>query len=349
MKERENREQNFFQKFFGKDLRHDIKELREFYLTDQRKQELRGKNPLSKTLHSIVWMLEELLERLSTHRKILLAFGFLFIILADPNSGALRIVGLLALLLIVMLELKDKIIAKDELIAGHKIQSELMPERTPYIPGYSAWIYSSPAFDVGGDLVDYQKISDSKYCLALGDIAGKGLSAALILAKLQATLRALAPDFYSLADFGNKVNQIFFRDGIKRSFASLFYMKIDTDKNSISAINAGHLPPVILKNDTIEELPKGNTALGIINNNSYNEFEINLSSGDYLIVFSDGITEAKNPYGQFLGKEDFFEILKEKKRDNVELFGEAVLEKISDFIGDTPSHDDLSIIILKRH
>jgi len=122
------------------------------------------------------------------------------------------------------LELKDKLHAKTELEEGRSVQNALMPEENPKVDGWDIWLYTRPANDVGGDLLDFTKISENNYGISLGDVAGKGLSAALLMAKLQSTIRAIVPDYISLSEFGNKLNHIFCRDSLPKLFSSLIYI-----------------------------------------------------------------------------------------------------------------------------
>jgi sigma-B regulation protein RsbU (phosphoserine phosphatase) len=247
-----------------------------------------------------------------------------------------------------MLELKDKLLAHDELEAGRAVQTALMPDRSPDVPGWTVWLYTRTANEVGGDLVDFQKIDDRRYRISLADVAGKGLSAALVTAKLQATIRAFSSEPIALAGLVGRVNRIFFRDKVRSTFASFVYVEVDSDTADIRLVNAGHLPPLLLRKGTIEEFPKGDPAIGVIPDTVFTLQERTVESGDVLLVYSDGLSEAKNRTGDFFGGQRVAEMLSSLGNFDATLLGERLLETVDLFVGDAPMYDDLSLIILKR-
>ena len=132
-------------------------------------------------------------------------------------------------------------------------------------------MFTRPANTVGGDLVDFMKLEKDKYYLALGDVAGKGLGAALLMSKLQSTLRALAQGINNLENLGSKINQIFHRDSLPNKFASLVYLEAGANNGNIRMLNAGHFQPLIVKYPEIIETEKGAAAIGIMNDTKYKE------------------------------------------------------------------------------
>ena len=251
-------------------------------------------------------------------------------------------------LFIIALELKDKLHAKSELEEGRAVQKALMPETIPDVAGWDIWLYTKPANDVCGDLLDFLKLSEEKVCISIGDVAGKGLSAALLMAKLQSTIRAIVPDYNSLKELGEKINRIFCRDSLPKLFASLVYVELDVTSGKIKILNAGHLPPLIIRNDIIEKLKITSPALGLIPDTLFNEQTAELHTGEYLIIYSDGLTEALNEEGNFFGENKLVEILTENSNQSSEYLGGKILAEISTFIGKTKIHDDLTIAIIKR-
>ncbi|MGH2567147.1 MAG: PP2C family protein-serine/threonine phosphatase, partial [Bacteroidota bacterium] len=254
-------------------VRRDFRELKEFMLTEERKKQLRAMGRLKRLLYFSWWLLKSLLLKLTPARRILLAVALLLLFMQDSfniSGHNVRIsfdfsgLSLLLLLFILMLELKDKLLAKEELEAGRAVQNALMPPRSPDVPGWRLWLFTRSANEVGGDLVDFIGISDSRFGVAVGDVAGKGLRAALMSARLQASLRALAPDFSSLSNLGAKVNQIFCRDCLPSIFASLVYLELQADSGSVRLLNAGHLPPLLVRDGRIKKLEKGGPAVGLL-------------------------------------------------------------------------------------
>jgi len=298
-------------------------------------------------------LLKSLITRLTPARQILLIIGlsmmFVFSISAGGNVqiNNNHILGALILLFILLLELKDKLLAKSELSEGHAVQKALLPQDIPQIPGWDVWFYSRPANDVGGDLVDYLEISKERIAFILSDISGKGLGAALLMAKLQSIFRALAPDFDSPGEFISKINSVFFRDSLKKSFASLIYLEVEPNGDQVQLVNAGHLPPFYISNDAMKELSKGQRAIGLSEKVNFKKHSIALKKNDVLFIYSDGLTEAQNSAEEFFDKR-LDELLPALTRLSAEASGKWIIDAVEKFIGSARVHDDLSLLILKR-
>ena len=337
-------------------FRKEFRDLKEFYIDEEKKRRLQDMSPLRRWFYLSGWLCKSMLMRLTPIRRLVLVIG-IFLLILSPSITVdnrhiqftnLYIFGGAAILLVLMLELKDKLLARDELVAGQKVQRALMPEQSPAVPGWSLWIHSRPANDVGGDLIDFIRLSEKRFGIALGDVSGKGLQAALIMAKLQATLKALAPDFESIANLVAKLNTIFHRDGLPNSFASLVYAEITADSGKLRFVNAGHYPPILLTADGAKETQKGEAALGLMELTAYVEHQLELPSGEVFIAYSDGLTEACNERGEFFGSERFFRRIALLRDRSPEAIGNALLSEIDFFVGDASPNDDISMVVLKR-
>jgi serine phosphatase RsbU (regulator of sigma subunit) len=341
---------------FKKDVKREFKELRSFYITEEQNKRLAGMKPLRRGFHIITWMIKSLFLHLTPIRRILTIVGLVIIVFGSGvvfNDGSTQVnntglVGGAIIFLVLMFELKDKLLAKDELEAGRKVQQALMPEQSPNVDGWSIWLYTRPANEVGGDLVDYLKINGNRIGIVIGDVAGKGLHAALLMAKLQATIRALAADYDSLSQLCTKINAIFHRDSLSSIFASMLYLEIKPGENEIRFVNAGHLPPVFMIGSDVKELSKSNPAIGLMNSFNYSEDIVKMESGQIMLAYSDGITEAQNEYGMFFEKERFLKLLKNLSGYKFENLGGTIVNSVDRFIGDAPVNDDLSLIIIKK-
>lgn len=336
---------------FFRTISREFGELKEFYLDQDRKKRLGQMGRIKRWIFMSAWLLKSLFLKLTPARRILLLTSFLFLFIrveAGRGRGEFMGLSLAILLFILMLELKDKLVATSELEAGRTVQRALMPDRKPSVPGWTLWLLTRPANEIGGDLLDFLQVDRNRYGVALGDVAGKGLSAALVMAKLQATLRALAPDYAALSDLGAKINDIFRRDGLPYSFASLVYLELQSDSGHVRLLNAGHMPPIALKGSMIEEMPKGDPALGILPAVTYTEQHIELQKGDLLLVYSDGVTEARNAQGDFFGHQRLVELLPRLAGFSCEQVGERLLAEVDRFVGDAKANDDLSLVVLKR-
>ncbi len=337
------------------DIHREYKNLSEFYLDSEKRKRLESLPYHKRLFYQIGWLLRSMFLHLTPIRRIMVLFGTILLFAGRGvtiNSNSVNIneslIGGVLILFVLFLELKDKLIAKHELEAGRKVQQALMPAQNPEFPGWSIWLFTRPANEVGGDLVDYLRISETKAGLTIADIAGKGLQAALLTSKLQSTIRALAGDGFTLPEFVKKLNKIFHRDSLPNLFASMLYIQLETFSNRIEYINAGHFPPVIVRNKEIRELEKGNAALGILPDIEFDSRTIELKKDEIFIVYSDGIFEARNSSGEFLGIERFYHLIKYYSNSNPAEMGKSIISQIEQFIGNSISFDDISLIILKR-
>ncbi|MCB9207769.1 MAG: PP2C family protein-serine/threonine phosphatase [Ignavibacteriales bacterium] len=343
---------------FRSNISSDFEDLKEYYLNDERKAQLAGMGKVKRFFIMTWWLLSELLLKLTPTRRLVLILGIILLILpgkfglsgGDVSlSTNTSIFGGILILFVLMLELKDKLVAKDELNAGRTVQKALMSESNPEVNGWKIWLYTQPANDVGGDLVDIIKHDEGRFGVTIADVSGKGLGAALLMAKLQTIIRALSPEHKSLPEFFYKLNHAFHKDILPNSFASMVYIQLNENKDDLEIINAGHLPPVVIKEGKLVKLEKGNVALGLIGDTKFKSEIIDLKKDDYFIAFSDGVTEARNVTGNFLGTERLFSSLEKLTYTTPEELGKKILQQVKHFIGDAKTHDDLSIIILKRN
>jgi sigma-B regulation protein RsbU (phosphoserine phosphatase) len=349
---------DFSQTKIKEEFKSEYKDLKQYFLNEERKKKLEGMHALKKIFILPWWLLKALYFRLTPFRRLLLFIGIIALITSgnfSTNAGEttinLNLSAILAgiiFLFILALELKDKLLAKTELEEGRAIQQALMPEISPKIPGWDIWLFTRSANDVGGDLLDFIQISEKKFGIAAGDVAGKGLSAALLMAKLQSTIRALVYDYLSLSELGNKLNRIFHRDSPPKIFASMIYAELNSESNIIKFINAGHYPPIIVRKEKTDQLQKDAPALGLILESVFSEQVVSLAQNDFMVIYSDGLTEAQNETGDFFGEVRLIELLQNIRTKSSQQLGEFILSNVDSFIGKTPAHDDLTLVALKK-
>jgi len=342
---------------FRQSLARDYRELRQFYITQEQEEELKNMSRIKRIFYITIWLFRSMMLKLSSTRRLLFAISLALIILLPSfrfDSSNLHLdmrwplLGSIILLFVFMLELKDKLLATDELRSGRAVQLALLPEQSPRIFGWDIWLFSRPANDVGGDLIDFIQINRDRFAIALGDVAGKGLPAALFMARLQAIIRALAPDFESLAELARKVNQVFYRDSLSTSFASMVYLEVNPSDGKVRFFNAGHMPPVVLRPYGLEEMSKGSPALGIMKDAEYVEKDVDLRPGEWFLIFSDGVSEARNEREEFFGEQAIHNLLKNYRHMSARELGEKILLEVDRFAGEGGYGDDLSLVILKR-
>lgn len=330
--------------------------LEAFYLTEDDRRQLAAMPRFHRFFRRLWLFVSSLLMKLTPTRRVLLAAGLVLMLLGRYriNMGRLELelswsfVAALLMLVVLMLELKDKLAARDELEAGRAVQLALMPGRSPDIPGWQAWLYTRPANDVGGDLVDHLRIDERRHFVALGDVAGKALPAALLSVKLQATLRALAPGFSQLSELGAALNRILFRDGLPARFASLAYLELSEHSGHIRVLNAGHMPPLLVQPHVVRPMNRGSMVLGLVAEATFFEQTIELGTGDTLVIYSDGISEAMNEAEEFFGDERLATTLRACSEHAADTVGTRVLEALTSFVGDAVQSDDVSLVVLRR-
>jgi hypothetical protein len=337
-------------------VRRDLRDLYYFYIGEEERERLKKTNKFWRWAVMSWWLFKNLIFNLSPARRLMLVVSLWFSIQGPISlSGAdgrvtvdLGGLGFVLILIVLMLELKDKLLAVNELAVGRTVQLALLPDRNPTLPGWEISLFTRPANEVGGDMVDYLWIGEGRLGVALGDVSGKGLGAALLMAKLQATLWALATDFSSLAELGARLNGILCRDGLPGSFATLVYLELKPDSGQVRMLNAGHPPPITVRETGPDRLPPVATPLGALPDSVFTEQRIEVAPGDLLVVYSDGLTEARNEAGEFFGEGRVLALLSELKRLSAKEAGSRLVSEIARFVGGERYSDDLSLALLKR-
>jgi hypothetical protein len=341
---------------FKQDIKREFKDLKDFYLDDEQKARLKQTSGLKRFFSQFWYLIKNAYFYLTPLRRFFVLLGTVLLLIGKTVSIEDNIrftandsfFGGLLILFVLVLELKDKLIAKSELEEGQKVQRALMPLENPVVDGWDLMLFTQSANDVSGDLVDFLKITDERIAITIADVAGKGLSAALLTAKLQATIRAVAEDSQKTSELAKKTNHVFHRDSLPNLFASMIYLEISPTSNQIKFVNAGHFPPLVINKDGISELPKGEAALGLMENANYSDIKIELNPSDVFLAYSDGVIESMNEYNLFFGKDRFLNLLKASQHLSAPELGRKILIEVELFRGDAKANDDLSFVILKK-
>ena len=335
-------------------FRQDLKQLYRFYLDEERRARLEAMGRVRRAFKLIAWTLKSLLAKLTPGRRLALFVSLVMCIVGRiqippfDHPTNLRFWAYFIVFFVLMLEMKDKLLARDEIEIARQVQLALLPSRHPQPEGFSLWSYMRPANDVGADLVDYIELPEDRLGVVLGDVAGKGLGAALLTAKLQATLRALVPTCPGLSDLGAQVNDILHKDGIDNRFVTLFYLELRPGSGRLRYLNAGHNPPLVLRSGGTENLEASAIPLGMMAGTVYAEGEVTLEPGDLLVVYSDGLTEARNASDEEFGVERLRAMLPGLRGLPAEICVRLIVEEVNLFLGRERPHDDLSIVVLTR-
>lgn len=340
---------------FKQDMKREFRDLKDFYLNDEQKRKLEQTTGLKRFFSQFWYLIKSAYFHLTPLRRFFVLLGTVLLLLGRTisvdGSGISAndaFLGGLCILFVLVLELKDKLIAKSELEEGQKVQRALMPPENPAVEGWDIMLFTRPANDVSGDLVDFLRINEDRMAITIADVAGKGLSAALLTAKLQATIRAVAEDSQKTSELAKKTNHVFHRDSLPNLFASMIYLEISPSSNQIKFVNAGHFPPVIISKEGITELQKGDAALGLMENAGYHDLTIELHPLEMFIAYSDGVIESTNEYNQFFGRDKFFNLVKMNYSLTASEMGRNILNAVDLFRGEAKANDDLSFIIMKK-
>jgi sigma-B regulation protein RsbU (phosphoserine phosphatase) len=239
---------------------------------------------------------------------------------------------------------------EDELNIAREIQQGLLPEKLPSIPGFDIAALTIPSKEVGGDYYDIITRQNGEYILAIGDVSGKGTPAALLMANVQAALRALAPHCTSVSETTGQINDLTCantRSGSK--FITFFWGILDAQTHQFRYSNAGHNPPYLLrKNETIEVLEEGGLILGVFKTMTpYTEALVTLSAGDVLVMYTDGVSEAMDQNNDQFTEEKLEVILKESTHLSAKEIIQRVQLALESHTRGTPQSDDITMLVLK--
>jgi sigma-B regulation protein RsbU (phosphoserine phosphatase) len=239
---------------------------------------------------------------------------------------------------------------EDELKIAREIQQDLLPEVIPNIPGFDIAAINIPSKQVGGDYYDVLKRDSDEFILAIGDVSGKGTPAALLMANVQAALRALAPSCKSVTETTSQINDLTCantRDGSR--FITFFWGILDSKNKQFRYTNAGHNPPYLIRQSgIIEKLEEGGLILGVFKTKTpYIETSTLLSSGDVLIMYTDGVSEAMNAEGNQFTEERLEDVLKKSVNLTAKQIIQRVQNELETHTQSTPQSDDITMLVLK--
>ncbi len=229
------------------------------------------------------------------------------------------------------------------------IQRQLLPERVPQLPGYEIFAFNQPSQYVGGDYYDFFPFPRTM-AFVLADVSGKGVPAALLTANLHASLHAFANEIDSCKEVVRRINNHFYLYTASDMFATFFWGNLNHHTHRFKYVNAGHIPPMLVKKDgSIQKLKSGGLPIGIMDSFEYEESEIKLSKGDTLLIFSDGITELMNAAKEQFGKRQLLEIVTQNYHRSPRELGKILLNQVRHFVGSPVYPDDMTLLILKRN
>lgn len=239
-----------------------------------------------------------------------------------------------------------------ELGIAHDVQEKLLPLNPPKVDGLDCAAYCRPATLVGGDYFDFLESCGDALAFTLGDVAGKGIAAAVLMASIQASLRAQfvnAPA--SLAGMMDSFNKVLFASSTADKYSTLFCGLIHRDTRKLTYLNAGQTPPLLLRRDengaSIKRLAVGGLPVGLMSAVTYEDATIQLRSGDVLVCFSDGITEATNARDEMWSEDDLERLLLGVEDQSAEQIIKKVVNAADEFAGEAEQADDMTMVVIR--
>jgi serine phosphatase RsbU (regulator of sigma subunit) len=277
--------------------------------------------------------------------------GFSVSLLPYPVLAAgtgLVLIGFLIVNLIVMLEVADRLSLKNDLEVAREIQFAMLPRRAYVAPGVEAFGMTRPANTVGGDFYDILPRPGGGVLLVLGDVAGKGSPAALLMALLLAILRTLVDEGLEGPELLARLNNQLCKHAPGSRFATLFIATFDTATGGISYVNAGHLPPIVRRaNGRYERLLDGGMALGIWEGATYQASATYLAPGDLLLMYSDGITEAEDDAERAFEEAGLQMIVESRQWTTAKELAWETFAAVERHVGARRLADDLTVLVAR--
>jgi len=236
-----------------------------------------------------------------------------------------------------------------ELEMARGIQRSLLPEAPPIVPGYELAVSNQPCYEVGGDYYDFLSLGPQTLLLVVADVEGKGVASAMVMSNLQATLRALVTHLHSLEVLALSLNEMIFNDTKSRKFLSVFMGLLDTRRNGLHYINAGHVPPIVVdgKSGEYRLLQEGGTVVGLFPDAEYARGSCKLHPGDIFVACTDGITEPCDLNEEEYGTERLAECVSRNRHKAAQEIIDCVLFELEEFARGGVHIDDKVLMVMK--
>ena len=239
-----------------------------------------------------------------------------------------------------------------ELEIAREVQERLFPQKLPSISGLDYCGACRPALGVGGDYYDFLLLPGDRLGIAIGDVSGKGIAAALLMASLQASLRGQAiAGATDLAEQMGNVNRLVYDASAENRYATFFYAQYDSTTRSLTYVNAGHNPPIIFRKADgawgLTRLEAGGAVVGLLRNFPYSQANVTMEPGDVLVAFTDGISEAMNPQEEEWGEDSLIEAVKQCDGLTASDMIPRLVEAADRFAAGAKQHDDMTLLIVR--
>jgi sigma-B regulation protein RsbU (phosphoserine phosphatase) len=247
---------------------------------------------------------------------------------------------------------EEKRSLENELELSQTVQKGLLPQQVPDIPGLELAVFSRPAQIVSGDYFDFFLFGDGAHGLTIADVAGKGVSASLVMASVQTALRALAPTSRSPGEVLRRMNHLFCHNIQFTTFVTVFLGSFDQRAHTLTYGNAGHNPPLVFRNgagagDPVAWLRPTGAAIGLVEEAQFGVERTGLFPGDTLLLYTDGVTEATNRQNEEFGEERLAELVRRESGSSAKALVRSLRGALEAFSDGRPLSDDTTIIACK--
>jgi sigma-B regulation protein RsbU (phosphoserine phosphatase) len=235
---------------------------------------------------------------------------------------------------------------KRQVEEARRMQERMLPAQMPKFSGFDVQTFWKPALDVGGDYFDAIPLTDSTAAFCIGDVAGKGLPAALLMTAMQASAHGLSKTVSDAAEMCRQLNRVVLNNTRSDRFTTFFYGILDSTRCSLQYSNAGHVPPILVRQDgRVARLSEGGTVLGLFSDADYERTEIDFGPGDRLVLVTDGITEATNSADEEFGEDRLIRLLVEQRHASSAELQQILLQAVAAFAGQA-LQDDATLMIV---
>jgi serine phosphatase RsbU (regulator of sigma subunit) len=239
---------------------------------------------------------------------------------------------------------------EEELNIARDLQTSMLPASCPQVPGFGIAATSIPAREVGGDFFDFIEMGEGKLGLVVGDVTGKSVSGALVMAASRSIFRMLSEEQLPVGEIMERANRRSKKDIKSGMFVALLYAVLEPKEKRLTLCSAGQTQPIHFSRKTGEarltDTEGDHFPLGILDVVDYRETRLELASGDKIVFYTDGIVEAMNEKREFFGFERLLEVVQEARSMNAESLLKEILDKVNGFSGGAAQHDDLTVIVV---
>ena len=325
-----------------------------FYMREVDSEELRidrGFNRWFRIAKTLFW---SLLMKMTPARRVLLLVAFVMLVMSGLNAFDVRfeIVAAGLFLLLLSLELADKVTMKRDLEIAREIQTWLVPSQPPEVAGANIAFATRPQNSVASDYYDafYPNPEDrERLMVVIADVAGKSVPAALLMATLQASLRTIAGEVVPLADLVARLNRYSCAHSLNGlRFTTAVLSEYNPISRCLTYVNAGHNAPILRRaNGTLETLEVGGLPLGIETGEKYETASLELKPGDALIFFTDGVVEAFNESGEEFGNERWLSAIRNLPDWDAQQTLQFLMKRVDEFAGATRQSDDITCLVFR--